>query len=174
MNCGFGDCSVDCPGEYACESARINPSTALSFTCRGQSGIVECPPNYAAPPVALPSPPPSGPCHGMPPCPCFHAVCFEARNPVSCQCECPFQILWRAHIADGTLCGNTNPKHTFLQHSCACDCPIGAKPLTGCSGVQMFNPVSCQCECPDSRINRECGGSATLNPYTVSFGLFVI
>lgn len=111
----------------------------------------------------MPTMSPTPHCFGMPDCPCFSPQCFEQRDPDTCQCACPFEVLYRAHIGDASFCGTEYPLHRFIDSACACDCPLGARPVHGCPGMQTFNEVTCQCECPQQI---ECKNGQTLNPDT--------
>lgn len=167
INCGLGHCTVDCSGEATCDSSDIMPGSALSFDCYGRDA--PCPRSYTAAPVPEPTFSPTDACFGMGPCPCLNAQCFEERDPVTCECQCPFEILLLAHRQDPAICthllpaGMGNDNHVYIDSSCSCDCPVGAYPDGGCPGGQFFNEDACACECP---LVMECGGSSILNPVT--------
>lgn len=159
LSCGLGHCDVDCTGEVSCDAAVITPGVTKSFICFGASA--PCPPNFTSAPIPPPTGAPTEPCAELPPCPCHYQQCFEARDPVTCGCSCPFEILLLAHQGSPTICGSNTSPLQYLDNACACDCPAGSKPEGGCPGGQVFNGETCSCECP-SYVT--CNGPATLNP----------
>ena len=100
------------------------------------------------------------PCAGMPPCPCSHDQCFTERDPMEhCQCVCPTEVLLKEARGDKTICGEATHQ-VYDTGSCACDCPASSLPLGGCRFGQSWNPLTCQCECPNGN---ECPGAAIRN-----------
>lgn len=161
LNCGVGHCFVDCSGDSSCDSSDINPNAAVSFDCYGRDA--PCPRSYTAAPVPLPTVSPTDACFGLGDCPCNFRMCFEQRDPVTCECHCPFEILLMAHRGAPEICGMENTALRYIDSGCACDCPPGSMPPGGCPAGQRFNSDTCSCECPGVV---ECAGASTLNPNT--------
>ena len=128
------------------------PGNANTFTCFGASA--PCPPNFTPMPIPAPTMPTGAPtsrCDTFGPCPCAFLECFEERDPDSCECTCPFEILLAAHNEDPHICSasGTDSPVTFIESACACDCPLGSRPEGGCPGNQVFNHNTCECGCPN-------------------------
>jgi len=160
INCGSGNCEVSCLGEAACDSARINVNSAMSFAC---SGAPHCPPQFTAPPVPIPTIPPTPPCNGYS-CTCGNALqCFSNPDPrEGCNCVCPDNILQQAFLSDPkTICGTQNGGQEFNPRTCGCDCPAAAD--RNCGLTQVFNQNKCQCECPGGN---QCPGASIMNQET--------
>jgi len=162
LTCGLGECNIQCTGEVSCDAAQISVGITKSFICFGASA--PCPPNFTAAPAPAPTPEPTMPCQGMPECPCNYQECFEQRDPVTCGCSCPFEILLLAYQGSPAICG-TNTPLMYLDNACACGCPAGSMPAGGCPGGQEFNGETCQCECPAAAL-AACSGNAQLNTLT--------
>ena len=164
INCGLGHCKVDCSGGAACDGAGIANGVALSFDCYGPTA--GCPTTYTAAPVPVPTYAPTPPCNALSDCPCDYPNCFEKRDPLTCECECPISVLLAAHRNDPTICGADNYVHQYIDSACACGCPAHKRPFGGCPGGQVYNEFTCECGCPNSA---DCKGASVLNPNTVCF-----
>lgn len=161
INCGLGHCKVDCSGGAACDGAGIANGVALSFDCYGPTA--GCPTTYTAAPVPVPTYAPTPPCNALSDCPCDYPNCFEKRDPLTCECECPISVLLAAHRNDPTICGADNYVHQYIDSACACGCPAHKRPFGGCPGGQVYNEFTCECGCPNSA---DCKGASVLNPNT--------